>query len=77
MVEPLGNDMDVYMSTKLHDHVVGRVEASQGLQMDSAATMYVDARKIHFFEPGETGMNLSLSRGTVAAGTNESAHALA
>src|SRR5688572_4600853 len=74
VVEPLGNDMDVYMSTKLHDHVVGRVEAAQGLQMDSAATVFVDARKIHFFEPGETGMNLSLSRGTVAAGTNESAH---
>src|SRR5688572_12939564 len=78
VIEPLGNDMDVYMSTKLHDHVVGRVEAAQGLQMDSTATVYVDARKIHFFEPGETGMNLSLSRGTVAAGTNdESAHALA
>jgi multiple sugar transport system ATP-binding protein len=77
VIEPLGNDMDVYMSTKLHDHVVGRVEATQGVQMDTAATVYVDARKIHFFEPGETGMNLSLSRGEVAAGTNESAHALA
>ena len=31
VIEPLGNDMDVYMSTALHDHVVGRVEARPGL----------------------------------------------
>ncbi len=61
VVEPLGNDMDVYMSTKLNDHVVGRVEATSGLEM-GAATVYVDAVKVHFFEPGATGMNLSLSK---------------
>jgi multiple sugar transport system ATP-binding protein len=69
VVEPLGNDMDVYMSTGLHDHVVGRVEAQPGLQMDTTATVHVDLRKVHFFEPGETGMNLSLE--------TESAHATA
>jgi multiple sugar transport system ATP-binding protein len=76
VVEPLGNDMDVYMNTKLHDHVVGRVEAAPGLTMDTSATVYVDTRKVHFFEPGETGMNLSLDRGAAPA-ANESAHALA
>jgi multiple sugar transport system ATP-binding protein len=69
VIEPLGNDMDVYMHTRLHDHVVGRVEAQAGLQRDSEQTVYFDLRKIHFFEPGETGMNLSL--------TSEPAHALA
>jgi multiple sugar transport system ATP-binding protein len=69
VIEPLGNDMDVYMHTALHDHVVGRVEAQAGLQRDSEQTVYIDLRKIHFFEPGETGMNLSL--------TSEPAHALA
>src|SRR4029079_11045816 len=76
--EPLGNDMDVYMSTGLHDHVVGRVEAqptgtsvagSGGLAMNSQVTMYIDLRKVHFFEPGVTGMNLTLQR--------EPAHAVA
>ena len=76
VVEPLGNSMDVYMTTKLHDHVVGRVEATQGLAMDTMATVYVDTRKVHFFEPGETGMNLNLDRGA-APTANESAHALA
>jgi ABC-type sugar transport system ATPase subunit len=65
VTEPLGNDMDVYMCTSLHDHVVGRVEApaagsSNGLAMNSQLTVYVDLRKVHFFEPGVTGMNLSL-----------------
>ena len=77
VVEPLGNDMDVYMSTNLNDHVVARVEAESaqggalgdGLRADTQATLYVDLRKVHFFEPGETGMNLSL--------TNETDHAAA
>jgi multiple sugar transport system ATP-binding protein len=59
VLEPLGNDMDVYMSTSLNDHVVARVEADCGLEMDAQATVYVDLRKVHFFDPGETGMNLS------------------
>jgi multiple sugar transport system ATP-binding protein len=69
VIEPLGHEMDVYMNTRLHDHVVARVEAESGLQRDQEQTMYVDLRKIHFFEPGETGMNLSLK--------SEPTHALA
>jgi len=61
VIEPLGNDMDIYMDTRLHKHVVGRVEATQGLEMNTQATVYVDLRKVHFFEPGATGMNLSLA----------------
>src|SRR5689334_18014749 len=49
VIEPLGNDMDVYMHTRLHDHVVGRVEAQAGLQRDSEQNVYIDLRKIHFF----------------------------
>jgi multiple sugar transport system ATP-binding protein len=79
VIEPLGNDMDVYVQTKLNDRVVARVEASAalagGLHDDGAErlTLYADPRKIHFFEPGETGMNLSLSQGE----PHEPAHALA
>jgi multiple sugar transport system ATP-binding protein len=60
VVEPLGNDMDLYMKTPLHDHLVARVEATQNLTMGQEATVYVDLNKVHFFEPGATGMNLSL-----------------
>ena len=74
VVEPLGSDMDVYMSTALHDHVVGRMEAQGGVQSGAEATVYVDLRKAHFFEPGETGMNLSLE---TTSPTSEPTHALA
>jgi multiple sugar transport system ATP-binding protein len=81
VVEPLGNDMDVYMSTALHDHVVGRIEADQstsggGLVMGSATTVYADVRKAHFFEPGVTGLNLSLAA-SGDAGLKDQTHAFA
>jgi len=60
VVEPLGNDMDLYLETALHPHVVGRVEARAGLDVGTQIRAHVDLRKIHFFEPGETGVNLSL-----------------
>jgi len=69
VIEPLGNNMDLYASTCLRDQVVARVEAQVGLQADSRLTLFVDPRKAHFFAPGETGMNLSQ--------TSEPAHALA
>jgi len=74
VIEPLGNDMDVYMSTSGHEHVVGRLEARMGMQAGVDATVHVDLRKAHFFEPGDTGMNLSLE---TTSPVNESAHALA
>jgi multiple sugar transport system ATP-binding protein len=69
VIEPLGSDMDVYMSTALHDHVVGRLDADGSLQAGSAGSVFIDLRKVHVFEPGESGMNLSL--------TSEPAHAVA
>src|SRR3954469_12704227 len=69
VIEPLGNDMDVYVQTSLNDRVVGRLEAQGGLTADARVRLYVDLRRVHFFEPGVTGMNLSL--------TTEPTHALA
>jgi multiple sugar transport system ATP-binding protein len=63
VIEPLGNSMDVFVQTALKDHVVGRLEAQSGLQADSAMTLYADLRRIHFFEPGETGRNLTQPAG--------------
>ena len=62
VIEPLGNSMDVYVQTALKDHVVARLEAQSGLHADSAMTLYADLRRVHFFEPGETGRNLTQAR---------------
>jgi multiple sugar transport system ATP-binding protein len=73
VLEPLGNMMDAYMSTELDNPTVGRVEAlgaaQAGLRAEGRATLHVDLRRVHFFEPGVTGMNLSK--------TSEPIHALA
>jgi len=73
VTEPLGNTMDVYMSTELDNPVVARVDAlgaaQNDLRAESRVTVHVDLRRVHFFEPGETGMNLSK--------TSEPIHALA
>ncbi|MGH7175882.1 MAG: ABC transporter ATP-binding protein [Tepidisphaeraceae bacterium] len=60
VTEPLGNDMDVYMSTALHDRLIARVEAQSEIKPGAPTTLHVDLRKVHLFEPGVTGMNLSL-----------------
>ncbi|MBC7785159.1 MAG: sn-glycerol-3-phosphate ABC transporter ATP-binding protein UgpC [Burkholderiales bacterium] len=62
VTEPLGNDMDMYLSTPLHRNVISRVEAQPGMTPGAQIELYVDLRKVHFFEPGVTGMNLSLSK---------------
>jgi multiple sugar transport system ATP-binding protein len=72
-IEPLGSNMDVYMSTALHPHVVGRLEAQAGVQAGSEASVHADLRKIQCFEPGETGMNLNLETSSPI----EPTHALA
>lgn len=69
VVEPLGREMDVYMASNLRDGIVARVEAHTGLIMDTLSDVYVDLRKIHVFEPGPTGKNMSLA--------TENAHVLA
>jgi len=72
VVEPLGSEMDVSMSTALHDSIVARVEAQSGVAGGSEAAVCVELRKVHIFEPGETGMNLSLE---TMSPTTEPAHA--
>ena len=62
VIEPLGNDMDVYLATRHHPHVVARVPAQMGMTMGSAHTVSIDLEKAHLFEPGEAGRNVSLEQ---------------
>jgi multiple sugar transport system ATP-binding protein len=65
VTEPLGSDMDVYLSTRHHPHVVARVSARAGLQTGQNALLTVDLDKAHVFEPEEAGANLTLLQGQV------------
>jgi multiple sugar transport system ATP-binding protein len=61
VVEPLGNDMDVYAQTAFGNNVVARVEARSGIAPEQQVMLYGDSQRIHFFELGETGVNLALA----------------
>ncbi len=60
LVEQLGDEKDIYMTTPSGMQLVGRVqarcEASQGMSM----RMFIDMRGVHIYEPGETGVNVTI-----------------
>jgi multiple sugar transport system ATP-binding protein len=60
VVEPLGNDMDLYIDTPLHPHKIVRVEAEPDIGSGTQLTLHVDPMRVHLFEPGVTGKNISL-----------------
>ena len=60
VVEPLGEKMDLFASTERHGHIVARVDARADLAPGMAVELRLDMRKVHVFEPGEEGSNLSL-----------------
>ncbi|MFT3785860.1 MAG: sn-glycerol-3-phosphate ABC transporter ATP-binding protein UgpC [Tepidisphaeraceae bacterium] len=60
IVEPLGNDMDAYVSTALHEHKTVRVEADPSLTGGKTIDLHVDPNRVHVFEPGVVGRNLTI-----------------
>jgi multiple sugar transport system ATP-binding protein len=58
LIQPLGDKMDVSLSTDKHPHVVAHVDAFFGLNVGQMLDVYVDLNRVNFFEPGETGKAL-------------------
>jgi multiple sugar transport system ATP-binding protein len=58
VVEPLGDKMDVYLSTTRHGHVIAHVDAHPGLSPRQTLPIHVDLGRVHFFEKGDLGKNL-------------------
>lgn len=63
VIEPLGDRMDVYGQTRRHGHFVCRVDADAPIRENQLAEMQVDMTRVHFFEPGEEGVNVALPGG--------------
>ncbi len=61
VVEPLGDKMDVYMATASHEHLICRADSHSQIQEGQEMPMYLDVSRVHIFEPGETGVNVSLT----------------
>jgi len=58
VVEPLGSQMDLYCHTSQDKRLTARTKAER-LEPNAALKLYVDAEKVHFFEPGDYGVNLT------------------
>jgi multiple sugar transport system ATP-binding protein len=64
VVEPLGDRMDVHAQTAGHSFVC-RVDAGEPIREAETVDLYVEMARVHFFEPGPEGRNLSLARAVV------------
>jgi multiple sugar transport system ATP-binding protein len=60
VIEPLGTATDVHLTTDAATKFVAKVDPNIGLEVNGAVKMHIDLDKIHIFQPGETGKNVTL-----------------
>lgn len=59
LIQPLGDKLDVHLSTPSHRSVVAQLDSTAPIQLGERVKIYFDPNRIHFFEPGENGKNLA------------------
>ena len=72
VMEPLGDQVDLWLFTiDVNDHLVCRADAHQfgKLPVGGIIKVFMDLGRVHLFEPGDNGVNVTLTR--------ESSHAAA
>jgi multiple sugar transport system ATP-binding protein len=68
LVQPLGDRLNVYLSTPNHDSIIAQVPAdaptAHGARLRAGASVpiYFDMTRAHFFAPGEAGAALALNK---------------
>jgi multiple sugar transport system ATP-binding protein len=61
VIEPVGNRTDVYLTHLSGQKFVAGIEPHARLETNDKVKMYFDLEKIHIFELGQTGRNVTLS----------------
>jgi len=61
VVEPLGDRMDVYLTTPWGARLIANIDPHIRLAVDQSVRMVADVEQVHVFEPGQTGRNVLLS----------------
>ncbi len=61
VVEPLGDRKDVYLTNSFGEKFIANLDPHVDINMGSTVTMYIDINRIHIFEPGDIGKNVSIS----------------
>jgi multiple sugar transport system ATP-binding protein len=64
VIEPLGDKVDIYLSAEGNEHIVCRADAREfGKQeIGGIIKVCVDLDRVHLFESGDNGVNITLSR---------------
>jgi len=66
VVEPMGIRTDVYLTNRTRKKFVAGIGPHTKLKANDAVKMYIDLEKIHIFESGEAGKNITISGNTLA-----------
>jgi multiple sugar transport system ATP-binding protein len=67
VIEPLGNSMDVFSHTTDEKILIARVPAESQVAPDEDVVLHLDPNRLHIFEPGAHGLNLTLAGAGVPA----------
>lgn len=58
VIEPLGDRMDVYLTSASGHKFIANIDPHVKLEPEEPVQMYLDINRLHFFEHGETGLNI-------------------
>jgi len=62
LVQPLGDKMDVYLTTQQNSRSIAHVDAHAELRVGDVVPIYVDLRRVHFFRSDERGERIATRR---------------
>ena len=60
VIEPLGDKMDVYLTSSGGEEFIANIDPYAMIKVDETIKMYVNQDKVHAFQTGPTGANISL-----------------
>jgi len=65
IVEPLGNRVDIYLTSNTGTKFIANTDPHIEINVQDVVKVHIDSEKIHIFEHGEAGKNITLSDGTL------------
>jgi multiple sugar transport system ATP-binding protein len=65
IVEPLGNRVDIHLTNNAGTKFIANTDPHIEINVQDVIKVHIDSEKIHIFEPGEAGKNITLSDGTL------------
>jgi len=64
IIESLGNHIDIYLTSNSGMKLIVNADTHIKTHMHDVLKVHVDCEKLHIFEPGEAGKNITLSNST-------------